>query len=158
MLKKSSTLIASLILILFMASCGSRYIQTEDEIRQVIQKELSQDADLEIIDSIHHEHMLLVIYSYGSEYGTAEFEEKDSRYRFRFTSKMYDRGTDLGSTPLSDAYLFLVNNENCTSLQIIQNGTEHLIEVTELPFVYIHENNGDFEYNFLDRNGNLLDP
>ncbi|WP_312654277.1 hypothetical protein [Proteiniclasticum sp.] len=157
MLKKISVLIFSIILMLFMASCGSRYVQTDDEIRQVIQEELSWDAELQIVDSIHRKDTLLVIYSYGSEYGIAEFEEKDSRYRLRFTSMMYDRGTDLRSAPLSLDYLFVINNENCTSLQIIENGAEHLIEVTDLPFVYVHEHYGDFEYNFLDRNGNLLD-
>jgi len=158
MLKKSSALIASLILILFTTSCGSRYVRTDEEIRQVIQKELIQDTEVEIIDSIHREDTLLVIYRYASEYAIAEFEEKDSRYSFKFSSEMYDRGTDLRSAPLSDAYLFLVNNENCTSLQIIQDGTENLIEVTELPFVYIDENYGNIEYNYLDRNGNHLGP
>ena len=158
MKNKSLQLIMIQILSLFIPGCGIRAVRTHVEIRQVIAKEVSQDADLEIIDSIHRKDTLLVIYRYGSEYGIAEFEENDSRYSFRFTSLMYDRGTDLRSAPLSDAYLFLVNNENCTSLQIIQNGAENLIEVTDLPFVHIQENLGEMEYNFLDKNGTLLEP
>lgn len=64
---------------------------------------------------------------------------------------------DLRSYPYNNGYFFLVNNEDCKSIQLIQGGAETIIDVEEIPFLYFHEDiKNNMEYYFLDENGERL--
>lgn len=163
MIKKSLSLIIMIILSLFIVSCVRETVSTDEEIYTVIKKELDIDVDLKIIESINLENKLLVIYMTGNEhqaheYGYAEFDEKNDGYMFLRTFDMYERGMDLRSAPYENAYLFVVNNEECSNIQILQNGSEFMVEVEDIPFVYFFDNANNIEYHFLNSSGEDLNP
>jgi len=163
MIKKSLSLIMMVILSLFIVSCVRETVSTNEKIHTVIKKELDIDVDLKIIESINLESKRLVIYMTGNgyqshEYGYAEFDEKNDGYKFLRTYDMYERGMDLRSARYENAYLFVVNNEECSNIQILQNGSEFMVEVEDIPFVYFFDNANNIEYHFLNSSGEDLNP
>ena len=95
------------------------------------------------------------------EYFPMEFEitkNDNSRFKFVKAYKALDRGTDIAVCPWNEGYSFLINNENCKMLKIIEaDGSIESIEVTVYPFVFSHESlQGNFEYQFLDENGDEM--
>lgn len=152
-----------IMLVILIVGCNAKTVSTEKEISDVITKDLGADIEVQIIDTVHLEGKLLVFYMTSDEYqaheyGYAEFDEKNSEYKFLRTYAMYDRGIDLRSAPYKNAYLFVVNNADCNYIQVVQNGNEYIVEVEEIPFVYFWGDVGNMEYNFLDKGGNPLYP
>lgn len=163
MIKRLLFLIMMLILSLFIVSCAGEIVRTDEEIYNIIERELDIDVDLKIIESINLENKLLVIYMTGDEYqtheyGYAEFDEENEGYKFVRTYDMYDRGMDLRSAPYKNAYLFVVNNKECNNIQILQNSNEFMVEVEDIPFVYLWDDANNIEYNFLNSSGEDLNP
>lgn len=162
-IKKLLFLIMMLIMSSFIVSCAGETVSTDEEIYNIIERELDIDVDLKIIKSINLENKLLVIYMTGNEYqaqeyGYAEFDEKNDRYKFVRTYDMYDRGMDLRSAPYKNAYLFVVNHKECNNIQILQNSNEFMVEVEDIPFVYLWNDANNIEYNFLNSSGEDLNP
>ncbi|NLV22694.1 MAG: hypothetical protein GXY49_12040 [Syntrophomonadaceae bacterium] len=164
MVRKSLFLIMAIILSITIVGCTGETANTDKVIYDVITKELDKDVDVKIIDTIHLEGKLLVIYMTGNEYqaheyGYAEFDEKGDKCRFLRTYPMYERGMDLRSAPYKNAYLFVVNNENCSNIQILQDGNEFMVEVEDIPFAYFWgDAKKNIEYHFLNSNGEHLNP
>jgi len=163
MVKKLFYTILVIVLSMSIVSCNEETVSTDKEIFDVITKELDTDIDVEIIGTIRLEGKLLVFYITGNEYqaheyGYAEFDEKNDGYKFLRTYDMYERGMDLRSAPYKNAYLFVVNNEQCNNIQILQNGSKFMVEVVDIPFVYLWDNANNIEYNFLNPSGEHLNP
>lgn len=71
---------------------------------------------------------------------------------------MIDRGMDLRSAPYKNAYFFVVNNADCSSIKFLQSENEFIVKVEDIPFVYFYGDAGSMEYYFLDESGNPLYP
>lgn len=160
-MRKLLYLLLVLCLTASLVGCSERKANTEEEMLGIITEELDLDVSVQKIDTIDLEEVVLVCYMTGNEYqahtyGYAEFEKQKGNYKFLRTYSMMERGMDLRSAIHNDSYLFVINNENCKNLRIrFKNGEEELITVDKIPFVYYLEKalNFNFEYNFLDKNG-----
>lgn len=147
-----------------LVGCGGRTANTEEQMLGIITKELDLDVSIQIIDTIELDDVVLVCYMTGNKYqahsyGYAELEKRQNSYEFLRNYSMMERGMDLRSASYHDSYLFISNNEKSRSLRIrFQNGKEELIAVDKIPFVYYLENASNFEYHFLDKNGEELSP
>jgi hypothetical protein len=159
-MKKTLSLIFALLLIVSLVGCSEKIAVNDDDMLDIITKELDLDVSVKRIGTIDLDEVTLVSYMTGNEYqaytyGYAEFEKHKDNYKFIRTYSMMKRGMDLNSAMYNDSYLFIINNENCKSLWIsFESGQEELISVDKIPFVYFLENalNSNFEYQFLDKN------
>ncbi len=153
-------------LTIVLAGCGKKIANTEDEMLEIIIKELDLDIDINLIDIIDLNDRVLVCYMTGDEYqvhtyGYAEFKKDNNRYEFLNTHSTIERGVDLRSAQYLKSYFFIINNEKCQYLSIrIQDGREKMIKVDKIPFIYFFEDalNDNFEYLFLDENRDVLLP
>lgn len=163
-MRKLLYLLFVLCLTMSLVGCGGRTADTEEEMLGIITKELDLDVSAQIIDTIELDDVVLVCYMTGNEYqahsyGYAEFEKQQIGYKFLRTYSTMERGMDLRSALYHDSYLFISNNEKSQNLRIrFKNGKEELIAVDKLPFVYYLKNASNFEYHFLDKNGEELWP
>lgn len=159
-------LLLILCIALSLAGCSEKTIKTEEDMLGVITKELDLNVTVQKTGMIDLKDAVLVTYMTGNEdqensYGYAEFEKQKTNYKFLRTYSMMERGMDLWSAIYNDSYLFVINNENCKSLQISrENGKVNIIAVDKIPFVYYFENALDSisEYQFLNKDGEEIPP
>lgn len=162
MLRKIIFAIFIITLSISIVGCQAGTVSTEEEILEVIIKDLDTDVDVRLIETIYLEESILAFYMTGNEYqaheyGYAVFDEKDDEYEFFHTYDMYDRGMDLRSYPYNYGYFFLVNNADCNSIQLIHDGEETIIDVVEIPFLYFYEDiKNNTEYYFLNDDSERL--
>ena len=95
------------------------------------------------------------------EYFPMEFEiakNDNSKFKFVKAYKALDRGTDIAVLQWNNGYCFLINNENCKTLKISEaDGSTESIEVSKYPYWDYYESaQSNFEYQFLDENGNEI--
>lgn len=160
-MKKLLYLIFVLFLIVSLVGYSEKTAANEEEMLGIITKELDLDVSVQRIDTIDLDEVVLVSYMTGNEYqahtyGYAEFEKHKDNYKFIRTYSMMERGMDLSSAMYNDSYLFVINNDNCRSLWIgFESGQEESITIDKIPFVYFLDDtlNSNFEYQFLDKNG-----
>lgn len=84
---------------------------------------------------------------------------KDSdQYEYVRVGKPFEQGMDIVVYKWQGGYSFLVNNEDCKSVQITDGTRTYTIEITEknlYPFIFYQEVIPS-EYKFLDASGNEL--
>lgn len=167
-MKKSITLILLLILVLALVGCSST-LTAPDELIEKAREEIpisdAESIDIQIVGSTEKEDgNALIWFMSGNEYQAhyylpMECVLKDSgKYEFIRVGKPFERGTDIVIYEWQGGYAFLVNNENCKSVQITDNKGTHTVEITEektYPFTFYQEVI-PLEYSFLDASGNEL--
>jgi hypothetical protein len=99
----------------------------------------------------------------GYQYFAAEFRQKENKYEFVHSYKLYNRGIDMYSLIWAEGYVFISNNENSKYLQILLPNGEQLITIGEVPFVYyfdlskeLRNSEYSFEYYFLNENSEVI--
>lgn len=160
-MRKPRYFLLVLCIALSLVGCGERRVETEEEMLAVISRELDVNVTVQNTGMIDLEDVVLVTYMTGNEdqahtYGYAEFEKQKSNYEFLRIYSMMERGMDLRSAMYRDSYLFVINNEHCTSLKISrENGKVDVISVDKIPFIYYFEDalDSNFEYQFLNQDG-----
>ncbi len=168
-MKKLVNTLLIVCLILSFESCGKTADDNEGMLQIIAEEEgISDKLLMQIIGTVELGDTLLMCAMSGNEnqgyqYFAAEFKQKENKYEFIHSYKLYKRGIDMYSLLWDEGYVFLSNNENCKYLQIILPSGEQLITIDEVPFVYYldlseeHRNNeSSFEYYFLNENSEVI--
>ena len=82
-----------------------------------------------------------------------------NEYQFVRTYNPMDRGMDIAVLQWNGGYSFIVNNINCKTIRIIDNSGTHDIAIEKDAYPLVFYNDllpNEFEYYFLDENGNEL--
>ena len=144
----------------------STVIEGDDGLIEKARQEIPiADADtieLVIVGKVTDGDEELVWFKSGNEYQYNRYTPMefailgDDKYRFGKTYNPIDRGDRISVVYWHDNFVVLVDNPDCTAIQIIPaDGFEEVIPVEEIPFVYstcIFSG----EYNFVDAEGNIL--
>lgn len=166
-MKKAISIILSVILAFSLFGCA-KAVSGDEELIKIARQEIpvsdAETIDMEIVGRVDKETASLVWFKTGNEYQAhgyypIEFNKtNENKLNFSHLYTSYDRDEDIGVSLWNNGYCFLVNNEDCKTILIeFPNGTKTEISVDTLPFVYYYENAPkNFEYKFLDINGNEL--
>lgn len=82
-----------------------------------------------------------------------------NEYQFVRTYNPLKRGMDIAVLQWNGGYSFIVNNPNCKTIRIIDNSGTHDIAIEKDAYPLVFYNDllpNEFEYYFLDENGNEL--
>ena len=84
--------------------------------------------------------------------------DNDEQYSYIHSFKPYERCIDIASMQWMGGYSFLVNNKLCRSVRITDENGTHEYPVTEIPCVIYYDDSLNFEYNYIDIDGNEMIP
>ncbi|HZK02117.1 MAG TPA: hypothetical protein VFC96_04555 [Anaerovoracaceae bacterium] len=141
-------------------------VYSDEKIADYIAEQLDREEKVVIIDRLNLEGRVLISFylktdtSEPYEYGYLELGEKKGKYLLWGTHDMIDHGEGLRSAIYKNAYLFVVNNPDCSSIEIVHNEKDAAmdrdsIKVDGIPSMYFYSA-GDIDFSFLDRNGKQL--
>lgn len=167
-MKKVFAVVLSLTFLFVLSGCRST-LTGPDELIEKAREEIpisdAESIDLQIVSSIEKEDgNALIWFMSGNEYQAHYYlpmecilKDRDE-YVFVRAGKPLDGGTDIAIYRWQGGYAFLVNNQNCKSIQITDDKGTHTVEITEqetYPFTFYQEVI-PLEYGFFDASGNEL--
>lgn len=172
-MKKCAGLISILCLLVIFSGCVRSAADEEGMVKIIAQENgVADELSVQAAGKVELGDAILMCFVAGDEkqghtYYAAEFNHKANQYEYDHSYKLMERGIDMYSLMWGGGYVFLSNNENSKSLQILfQNGEmeDKLIAIDSIPFVY-YLDLGDvcktadefsFEYYFLNKNGEAI--
>ncbi len=83
-------------------------------------------------------------------------DTNDERYSYVHSYKPIERCIDIAAVQWSGGYSFLVNNKLCQAVRITDENGTHDFPVDEIPCVIYYDESLNFEYNYIDIDGNEL--
>lgn len=168
-MKKLFLMVLSFVMLFSLVGCANILTAPEELIekaREEIPVSDAENIDIQIVSSVEKEDGRSLIWLMsGNEnqehyYLPMECILKDSdKYEYVRVGKPFERGTDIVVYEWQGGYAFLINNENCKSVQITDGTGTHTIEITDdnfYPFTFYQEVI-PLEYKFLDASGNEMD-
>lgn len=167
-MKKMFLMVLSFGLLFSLVGCKETLTAPEGLIAKAREEIPVADADtidIQIVGSVEKENgNSLVWFMSGNEYQAhyylpMECILKDSdKYEYVRVGKPFEQGMDIVVYKWQGGYAFLVNNEDCKSVQITDETGTYTIEITEenlYPFIFYQEVIPS-DYKFLDASGNEL--
>ena len=167
-MRKVVYLLFTFFMLSILSGCGNTVIGHDGLIGKAREEISVSDAEtigIMIAGSVDIDRKSLVWFVTGNEYQShsyipMEFEiDKNQNDKFKFIKvyKAMDRAEDIAVIEWEKGYSFLVNNDKCKTISIINNtGKKEEIEVDgALPWLYYCETI-PVEYVFLDSDGNEL--
>ena len=163
-MRRKVVLLVVCLCLLTVTGCTPKYTEKEliDKARSEIPISNADTIELSMAGYSSHETNRLIWFVSGNAYQAhtytpIEFVEVGTdQFEFVKTYKPVERITDISALMWKDGYSFIINNENCRGIIIIDStGNSDNITVEELPFVYYYQGIPS-EYIFVNENGIAL--